>query len=139
MIDQAMKQKLCDLAKKASENAYTPYSHFNVGAAILGAGGGIYTGCNVENASFSLTICAERSAGTTMVANGERRIAAIAIYGGGTAGEAAPCGACRQFLLEFADEKLEAPILLVGGDGKVIESSFKELCPYPFRSFVPNA
>lgn len=138
MIDQTMKEKLCAMAKKASENAYAPYSHFKVGAAILGAGGGIYTGCNVENASFSLTICAERNAGTTMVAAGEQRIAAIAIYGGGTAGDAAPCGACRQFLLEFADEKLEAPILLVGGDGQVIESSFRELCPYPFRSFQPN-
>lgn len=137
MIDENMKHKLADLARKASENAYAPYSGFKVGAAILGEGGGIYTGCNVENASFGLTICAERNACTTMVANGELRIAAVAIYGGKTAGDAAPCGACRQVLLEFADQALEAPILLSGYDGTMIETSFKELCPYPFRAFTP--
>ena len=107
-----------------------------MGAAILGEKGGIYTGCNVENASLGLTICAERNACTTMVAQGETRIAAVAIYGGGTAGEAAPCGACRQFMLEFADETLQAPIYLAGADGSVAETSFRELCPYPFRSFT---
>ena len=107
-----------------------------MGAAILGEEGGIYTGCYVENASLGLTICAERNACTTMVAQGETRIAAVAIYGGGTAGEAAPCGACRQFMLEFADEKLQAPIYLAGEDGSVAETSFRELCPYPFRSFT---
>lgn len=138
MITNEMKQKLVTMAEEASLSAYVPYSHFKVGAAILGEGGGIYTGCNVENASLGLTICAERNACTTMVAQGEQHIAAVAIYGGGKAGEAAPCGACRQFMLEFADEKLEAPILLAGADGEVIESSFRELCPYPFRSFEPN-
>lgn len=138
MIDAKMKQELADLARKASENAYAPYSGFKVGAAILGEKGQIYTGCNVENASLGLTICAERNACTTMVANGELHIAAIAIFGGKTAGEAAPCGACRQVLLEFADKELLAPILLVGRDGSTIETNFKELCPYPFRSFEPN-
>ena len=71
-----------------------------------------------------------------MVAQGETHIAAVAIYGGGIAGEAAPCGACRQFMLEFADEKLQAPIYLAGADGSVAETSFRELCPYPFRSFT---
>lgn len=136
MADKDMKQTLVQLARQAAQNAYVPYSHFKVGAAILGEKGGIYTGCNVENASLGLTICAERNACTTMVAQGETRIAAVAIYGGGTAGEAAPCGACRQFMLEFADEKLQAPIYLVGEDGSVTETSFRELCPYPFRSFT---
>ncbi len=138
MIDAATKDTLCRLAREAARNAYAPYSHFKVGAAILGEGGKIYTGCNVENASYSLTICAERNAATTMAADGERRIAAVAIFGGASAGDAAPCGACRQFLLEFADPELRAPVFLVGGDGSVLETNLKELCPYPFRSFVPN-
>ena len=136
MISNEMRDRLIAMAREASQNAYVPYSHFKVGAAILGEKGGIYTGCNVENASLGLTICAERNACTTMVAQGETRIAAVAIYGGGTAGEAAPCGACRQFMLEFADEKLQAPIYLAGADGSVAETSFRELCPYPFRSFT---
>lgn len=95
MITNEMRDKLIAMARQAAQNAYVPYSHFKVGAAILGEGGGIYTGCNVENASLGLTICAERNACTTMVAQGERRIAAVAIYGGERGGDAAPCGACR--------------------------------------------
>ena len=135
-MEREQAKELIRAAFRARTFAYTPYSHFKVGAAILGEKGGIYTGCNVENASLGLTICAERNACTTMVAQGETRIAAVAIYGGGTAGEAAPCGACRQFMLEFADEKLQAPIYLAGEDGSVAETSFRELCPYPFRSFT---
>ena len=91
MISNEMRDKLIAMARDASQNAYVPYSHFKVGAAILGEGGGIFTGCNVENASLGLTICAERNACTTMIAQGERRIAAVAIYGGEKGGEAAPC------------------------------------------------
>ena len=138
MISEAMKKTLCEEARRAAEKAYAPYSRFHVGAAILGAGGRIYTGCNVENASYSLTICAERNAATSMVADGEQRLAAVAIYGGKTAGDAAPCGACRQFLLEFADPELLTPVYLVGGDGTVLETDMKELCPYPFRVFHPE-
>ena len=82
MISNEMRDRLIAMAREASQNAYVPYSHFKVGAAILGEKGGIYTGCNVENASLGLTICAERNACTTMIAQGERRIAAVAIYGG---------------------------------------------------------
>ena len=114
MISNEMRDRLIAMAREASQNAYVPYSHFKVGAAILGEKGGIYTGCNVENASLGLTICAERNACTTMIAQGERRIAAVAIYGGEKGGEAAPCGACRQFMLEFADEALEAPLYFAG-------------------------
>ena len=138
MADKDMKQTLVQLARQAAQNAYVPYSHFKVGAAILGEKGGIYTGCNVENASLGLTICAERNACTTMVAQGERRIAAVAIYGGERGGDAAPCGACRQFMLEFADEALEAPLFFAGRDGSFVTSSFQEICPYPFRSFAGN-
>ena len=92
----------------------------------------------MENASLGLTICAERNACTTMIAQGERRIAAVAIYGGEKGGEAAPCGACRQFMLEFADEALEAPLYFAGRDGSFVTSSFQEICPFPFRSFEGN-
>ena len=102
-----------------------------MGAAILGEGGGIFTGCNVENASLGLTIRAERNACTTTIAQGERRIAAVAIYGGEKGGEAAPCGACREFTLEFADEALEAPLYFAGRDGSFVISSFQEDLPVP--------
>ena len=131
-------QELVAVALRARENAYAPYSRFRVGAALECADGTVYTGCNVENASLGLTICAERNACTTMIAQGERRIAAVAIYGGEKGGEAAPCGACRQFMLEFADEALEAPLYFAGRDGSFVISSFQEICPFPFRSFVGN-
>ena len=131
-------RELMDRAREAAQNAYAPYSQFPVGAAIECSDGTVFTGCNVENASLGLTICAERNACTTMIAQGERRIAAVAIYGGEKGGEAAPCGACRQFMLEFADEALEAPLYFVGRDGSFVISSFQEICPFPFRSFVGN-
>ena len=134
MTDQA----LVELAFTMLEKSYVPYSRFPVGAALEGTDGTVYTGCNVENASLGLTICAERNACTTMIAQGERRIAAVAIYGGEKGGEAAPCGACRQFMLEFADEALEAPLYFAGRDGSFVISSFQEICPFPFRSFVGN-
>lgn len=131
MITNEMRDKLIAMAREASRNAYVPYSHFKVGAAILGEKGGIYTGCNVENASLGLTICAERNACTTMVAQGERRIAAVAIYGGEKGGEAAPCGACRQFMLEFADEALEAPLFFAGRDAALSPPAFGKSAPTP--------
>ena len=131
-------QELVELAFTMLERSYVPYSHFPVGAALECADGTVFTGCNVENASLGLTICAERNACTTMIAQGERRIAAVAIYGGEKGGEAAPCGACRQFMLEFADEALEAPLYFAGRDGSFVISSFQEICPFPFRSFVGN-
>ena len=132
------KKALIWMALDAREQAYVPYSDFMVGAALRAEDGRIFTGCNVENASLGLTICAERNACTTMIAQGERRIAAVAIYGGEKGGEAAPCGACRQFMLEFADEALEAPLYFAGRDGSFVISSFREICPYPFRSFAGN-
>lgn len=132
------KEQLCQLAREAAKNAHVPYSHFHVGAAILAANGQVYTGCNVENASFGLTICAERNACTTMAADGQRSILAVAIYGGGQAGDAAPCGACRQFLLEFVRDLKATPVYLVGQSGDILTTTMAELCPYPFQSFVPD-
>lgn len=131
------KENLCTLARQASQNAHVPYSHFKVGAAILADNGEIYTGCNVENASLGLTICAERNACTTMVSGGGRVIKAVAIYGGEKSGEAAPCGACRQFLLEFTPD-LDIPVYLVGNRGEPVATTMGELCPMPFQSFKGN-
>lgn len=129
-----MKKKLIIEALKALQNAYAPYSRFKVGAAILTETGNIYHGCNVENASFGGSICAERNAATTAIAEeGKVRFMAIAIAS--TSDEPAPpCGICRQFLSEFTDT--EAPIYLVSSkSGKVKEFSFGTLMPESFTEF----
>lgn len=95
---------LLQKAQEVSENAYAEYSHFRVGACVLGQSGKIYTGCNVENASYGLTICAERSAIANAIANGEKSIQVIAIYSPNMA-NCVPCGACRQVILEFQKDK----------------------------------
>jgi cytidine deaminase len=97
-------------ALAARARAYAPYSHFAVGAAALGAGGEVFAGCNVENASYGLTICAERAAIGAAVAGGETSITTIAIA---TAGGQTPCGACRQVLSEFGPTMT---VLLVDAD-----------------------
>ena len=95
-----MLEKLRLAASAVSERAYAPYSEFHVGAAVLTESGEIFTGCNVENASYGLTICAERNAVFQAVAAGQRRLVACAIFVKG-ARVAMPCGACRQVLREF--------------------------------------
>ena len=104
------RQQLIQAATVARQKAYAPYSDYAVGAALLGGDGLIYTGCNVENASFSLTSCAERNALFSALANGVRRFVAVAIVGGetGTAAtdDCLPCGACRQVLAEFCNDDL---------------------------------
>ena len=88
-------------AKKAMENAYSPYSHFSVGAALLCRSGKVYTGCNIENASYTPTVCAERVAFFKALSDGEREFEAIAIAGGANgnvSAETAPCGVCRQVM-----------------------------------------
>ncbi len=105
-------------AIKASENAYAPYSGFKVGAALLTASGNIYTGCNVENASYSLGVCAERNAVFQAVSKDEREFTAIAVAGGFNSSEAAvkpcvPCGACLQVLAEFCGG--DFPVILADG------------------------
>jgi cytidine deaminase len=93
-------KQLMDTAKEASKHSYSPFSRFAVGAAILASSGKIYSGCNVENSSFGLTICAERTAIFKAVSEGEREIIAVAIYSPNS-DSCYPCGACRQVLYEF--------------------------------------
>ena len=99
-------QELIRRALLARERAYTPYSHFQVGAALLTRMGTVYPGCNIENAAYTPTNCAERTAFFSAVAQGEREFAAIAIVGGPQGGAldyTAPCGVCRQVMMEFCD------------------------------------
>ena len=110
-----MKQTLCDKAKEARNNAYTPYSGFKVGAALLCSDGSIYTGCNIENASYSPTVCAERVAIFKAVSEGKREFSAIAVCGSPkgelTAKLCYPCGVCRQVLSEFCGDDFKVYVI----------------------------
>jgi len=134
MLTESQRSDLITAATAVRENAYAPFSKFHVGAALLTDSGRMYLGCNVENISYGLTICAERFAIGAMITAGERTPTAIAIVtkGGGT-----PCGACRQVLAEFAPS---LPILLVDADtGAVVETDLGKLLPSQFASeFVGN-
>src|SRR5690606_11536861 len=100
-------------AIRASRRAYAPYSQFSVGAALLGESGSIYLGCNVENAAYPLTICAEQSAVARAVCEGERRFRAIAVVSS-KGGPCAPCGGCRQVLSEFEPD---LPVVTTSAEG----------------------
>ena len=95
-------RELYRTADRVKENAYVPFSHFQVGAALLTEGGKVFTGVNVENSSYGGTICAERTAFVKAISEGERKFSAIAIASSG--GEALPCGICRQFMYEFCPD-----------------------------------
>jgi cytidine deaminase len=123
---------LVKAATAARARAYAPYSRFLVGAALLGADGAIYAGCNVENASYGLTICAERNAFFAAVAAGQRAFAALVVVTD-AAPPATPCGACRQVLRELAPR---LPILTANLAGQRSETTLAELLP---DSFGPEA
>ncbi len=121
-------EELMKLAQKARENAYAPYSNFLVGAALLGKSGRIYTGCNVENAAYGPTLCAERVAFGKAVSEGEREFSAIAVCGGKRGEPTAactPCGVCRQVMAELCK-----PDFLVYTQGKTY--TLQELLPDGF-------
>lgn len=124
-----VREALLGAALRARAQAYAPYSKFAVGAALLTESGETFTGCNVENASFGLTICAERAAVFAAVAAGQRHFQLLAVA---ASGGAAPCGACRQVLAEFA---LDLHILLVDADRPevITEVNLSELLPKVFR------
>ena len=126
-------KKLVLQAETAMKMAYAPYSGFFVGAALLGKSGKVYTGCNVENASFSPTICAERTAVAKAVSEGEREFFGLAVVGGKDgviAGICPPCGVCRQVLAEFC--KPDFPIYLGTGEGNFETVTLQELLPLGF-------
>lgn len=127
MLDDGMREKLMACAEKARESAYAPYSGFSVGAALLFENGEIVAGCNVENSSYGLSICAERNAMTTAVSLGMMKPIAVAIAGPGES-PCMPCGACRQFLAEFNDQM---SVVVKACDGGVY--SLKDLLPGTFR------
>ena len=120
-------QKLMDCAIKARENAYSPYSHFAVGAALLCEDGTLFEGCNIENASYGLTNCAERTAIFKAVSEGHVTFKALAVVAD-TEGPCAPCGACRQVISEF-----EIPqIILANLKGNYRVLDLDELLPFRF-------
>ena len=116
------KEELYEMAVKATEMSYAPYSNFRVGAALLCEDGTVFTGCNIENASYGATICAERCAIAKAVSEGRRRFKMLAIAASG--GEALPCGICRQVLAEFGKD-----ILVITENS---EHTVEELLPYSF-------
>ena len=122
-------------AKIARERAYTPYSHFKVGAALLTKSGKIYHGCNIENAAYSPTNCGERTAFFRAVYEGEREFDCIAVVGSPEGVEpdmpTAPCGVCRQVMMEFCDPETFT-IIMPDGNGGVLEVLLKDLVPYGF-------
>ncbi len=124
--------ELMEIAISARETAYAPYSGFRVGAALLGKSGRVYTGCNVENAGYSPTNCAERTALFKAVSEGEREFLSIAIVGGryeNIADFCAPCGVCRQALAEFCDGDFR---VILGTPQNLQTFTFKELLPFAF-------
>ena len=124
--------ELMALAEAARERAYAPYSRFCVGAALLTKGGKVYLGCNIENAAYTPTNCAERTAYFKAVSEGERDFEAIAIVGG-KAGDppsfCAPCGVCRQVMAEFCGEDFK---VLLGNSSRFTAFSLSALFPYSF-------
>lgn len=121
--------QMLDIAKEVSKNAYAPFSKFVVGACVQGGSGEYYSGCNVENSSFGLTICAERSAICKAVSNGEKEITAVAIYSP-NAEDCLPCGACRQVIFEFATKEIS---IITEKDGAPKVVTIENLLPYGFK------
>lgn len=128
MLTAAKTEELAAAAREASRRAYAPYSRFSVGAAILLEDGQIVSGCNVENASYSLTLCAERNAMSTVISRGGKKPVAIAIAGDGNK-MCPPCGACRQFLIEFNPRM----IVILEDKAGITTYVLEELLPANFR------
>ena len=121
-------RELMSMAKKASMNAYVPYSRFPVGAALECDDGTVFTGCNVENAALGSTICAERTACVKAVSEGHKSFVRIAVYAD-SENWCTPCGACRQFLAEFSPDM---EVLCAKAGGRYVSYNLKELLPHTF-------
>lgn len=128
-------EQLVALAKEAMGHAYVPYSGYKVGAALLCKDGTVYQGCNIENASYSPTVCAERTAFFKAVYDGQRDFAAIAVVGGKNGeitGFFPPCGVCRQVMREFCRDDFE--IYLGGPEGAIERRTMAQMLPFGFSS-----
>lgn len=133
-MDRELVQKMINLATEQLKYSYTPYSHFKVGAALLTKEGKLYTGCNIENAAYTPTNCAERTAFFKAVSEGEREFQAICVVGGkdGVLTEyAAPCGVCRQVMMEFCNPET-FQIILATSEEQYEIFTLKELPPLGF-------
>lgn len=133
-MNDTIRTELINQALEARKAAYTPYSGYAVGAALLTNAGKVYLGCNIENASFGVTNCAERTAFFKAVSEGEKEFAAIAIAGGKVGEDAEeyayPCGICRQVMQEFCNKEFK--IFVVKTNGEFEEHTLAELLPYGF-------
>ncbi len=131
-VEKALLLAMMAAARNARERAYAPYSGFRVGAAVLGESRRVYTGCNVENASYGLTVCAERVAIAKAVSEGEKSILAVVVFAGETE-PSPPCGACLQVMSEFAPSDEPLVIVTCSEDGDYVQSTLADYLPHPFR------
>jgi cytidine deaminase len=131
-IDETTWRALAAAATRAQTRAYAPYSNYKVGAAVLAPNGAVFAGCNVENASYGLALCAERSAIAHLVAAGETRALAVAVVTQGPE-PGRPCGLCRQTLSEFADDDLAIGLALPGDALPRIVERLGDIFAHPFR------
>ncbi len=132
-LSEQEKERLLDAARHARGGAYAPYSAFQVGAAVLAGNGSLFSGCNIENSSYGLTICAERVALFKAVSEGSTRLEAVALITD-TEEPVMPCGACRQVLAEFNPDMM---IFSVTQKGKTVSRRLSELLPDPFTKKIP--
>jgi len=131
-VGKALLLAMISAAVDRRKNAYAPYSNFRVGAAVLGGSGKVYYGSNVENASYGLTVCAERAAIFRAVCEGEREIRAVVVCAG--EGEpASPCGACLQVMAEFAPKNEPLAVITCRADGAYTQARLEDYLPRPFR------
>ena len=133
-MDKKRVEEMIDLAIRQMEFSYVPYSHFHVGAALLSRSGKIYTGCNIENAAYTPTNCAERTAFFKAVSEGERNFEAIAVVGGykgAPVDYAYPCGVCRQVMMEFCNPK-SFRIITAISEEEYLERTLEEILPHGF-------
>ena len=128
-MEATKKAQVLEAALLAADKAYVPYSKFRVGAALLTKDGRVFQGCNIENASFGLTNCAERTAIFKAVSEGHRDFTCLAVYGD-TKDPISPCGACRQVMVEFF--KSDSKVILIAEDKSTVEMTVGELLPYSF-------
>lgn len=129
--DEQVTKQLIEEATGMLENAHVPYSKFPVGASLITEEGTIYSGCNIENASYGLSNCAERTAIFKAVSEGKKSFKKLVVTGK-TSGPISPCGACRQVMVEFCEPDM--PVLLTNTNGDKYETTVKELLPGAFQS-----